>query len=388
MFFDIQELIRKAKKIYEQGDIFVAYIQNANIFPFSINLKNIKESDIKNDYTKVIQSIKKLENSGLPVVYKEFAFKSLGSQRLPIKIEFSDLNEYLKTFQIIDDYDTFITLYNRIIAQYPSLKTLFVKKPFLVLEYCDEWDRILAVVDFLLQNKHPNIYIRELNILNTDTKFVEKQKKIIDLVCSSIQEIEPLSSLNNEAFEKKYHLKYQEPQVRFRILDSDLYIAGLSDISLPLSDFKLLDIECKKIFIIENKITTLSFPPIKNGIVIFGQGYGVSILRNILWLESKEIYYWGDIDTDGFTILSQLKGYYPNAKSFLMDERTIQKYNHLKVEAKIELKQKDLPNLIEEERLIYERLLNDLYGRNFRLEQERIPFWYAQTILGEDKNDC
>lgn len=347
MFFDIQELTRRAKKIYEQGDIFVAYIQNENIFPFSINLKNIKESDIKNDYTKIIQSIKKLENSGLPVAYKEFAFKSFGLQRLPVKIEFSDINEYLKTFKNTDSYDIFIALYNHIVIQYLSLKTLFVKKPFLVLEYSDDWDRILAVADFLLRNNHPNIYIRELNILNVDTKFVEKQKKIIDLVCSSIKEIEPLNSVSDFAFEKKYRLKYQEAQVRFRILDSDLHITGLSDISIPLNDFKLLNIPCQKIFIIENKITTLSFPSIKNGIVIFGQGYGVGILKDILWFDSKEIYYWGDIDTDGYAILSQLRGYYPNAKSFLMDEKTIQKYNHLKVEAKIETKQKNLPNLNE-----------------------------------------
>jgi hypothetical protein len=50
-------------------------------------------------------------------------------------------------------------------------------------------------------------------------------------------------------------------------------------------------------------------------------GYGFDNLAAALWLQQKDIYYWGDIDTHGFAILNQLRGFFPHAVSFLMDQR-------------------------------------------------------------------
>ncbi len=172
----------------------------------------------------------------------------------------------------------------------------------MIIEYKKIWDRLLLVVDYFLNNAYPNLYIRELSMEDVDTKFIENHKKIIDTLLSYIKETTPLNSLANYAFEKKYHLKYPLATIRFRILDRELYIQGLSDLSLTSKEFKSLKIDCKKVFIIENKITFLSFFDIKDSIVIFGGGYGLVALKNCKWLREKELYYWGDIDEDGFAI--------------------------------------------------------------------------------------
>ncbi len=136
-----------------------------------------------------------------------------------------------------------------------------------------------------------------------------------------------------------------------------------------------------RIFIIENKITFLSFFEIEDSIAIFGSGYKVSALKDAKWLQEKEIYYWGDIDLDGFAILSQLRSYFPNAKSFLMNEETIEKFKDLSVEYIPKNVYRELENLILEEKRVYKRLQNDFYGKNFRLEQERLPFSYVRTAV-------
>ncbi|NOR71388.1 MAG: hypothetical protein GQ532_17115, partial [Methylomarinum sp.] len=41
--------------------------------------------------------------------------------------------------------------------------------------------------------------------------------------------------------------------------------------------------------------------------------------------------YWGDLDTHGFAILSRLRHYYPQVKSILMDEKTLEQFAHLSV---------------------------------------------------------
>ena len=375
------EIKEKLIKIYLKGTIFRAYIEKKEIIPIEIKLKKITQKELQENYSKTLKHIEKLKESKFPLVYKEFYFKALGKQILPTTVTFKNLNEYLESIDKLQEYKTFIMIYENIINYYPKLKELFYKKPFLILEYKDIWDKLLLVVDFFINNSHPNVYIRELSIKDIDTKFIENHKKIIDTLLSCIKETTPLNSLSNYAFEKKYHLKYPLATVRFRILDSKLYIHGLSDISATSKEFATLKIECKKVFIVENKITFLSFFDMENSIIIFGGGYGLSALKECKWLQEKELYYWGDIDEDGFAILSQIRGYFPKIRSIFMDEKTIEKFKHLKVKHNVKKSNRILDNLTKDENEVYKKLQNDFYGKNFRLEQERIPFDYIKKFL-------
>ncbi|MCD9016043.1 Wadjet anti-phage system protein JetD domain-containing protein [Parachryseolinea silvisoli] len=48
-------------------------------------------------------------------------------------------------------------------------------------------------------------------------------------------------------------------------------------------------------------------PQIRDTIVIFGGGYALYDLKQIFWLKDITLYYWGDIDVQGFEILSVLR---------------------------------------------------------------------------------
>ena len=140
-----------------------------------------------------------------------------------------------------------------------------------------------------------------------------------------------------------------------------------------LNESKGLNLACKNIFIVENKATVLSFPMMKESIVIFGSGYKVGILKDTKWLKNKEIYYWGDIDIDGFAILSQIRGYFPQIKSIFMDKKTFDKFKDFIVQYK-QLNSKELKNLTYSEQNLYNMI------ENKRLEQEKIPFHYIGRI--------
>ena len=373
---------QKLEKFYTRGDIFKSYIASYDILPISIKLKRVTQKDISQNYTTIQKELKKLKELKLPLVYKEFSFKSIGVQKLPVEVRFENLEEYLSFIGKFDEYEKFKETYQNIVKKYPSLKELFLKKPFWILDYHDKWERILRVVDFMIENQTPDCYIRELSIKDVDTKFIEKHKKLLDNLLSNILQKEPLKSLSDFSFEKKYGFKYPLSQVRLRILDSKYFINGLSDLTLNIKEFEKLDLDIKRVFIIENKVTFLSFFDIKNSIVIFGSGYKISLLKSVEWLKNKDIIYWGDIDEDGFAILSNLRGYFPQIKSIMMDIQTIEKFIHLKVHynKKSATKEK-LSNLTKDEMLVYERLKNDFYAKNFRLEQERIPFEYVKRIV-------
>ncbi len=379
-FFDVTVTEKKLYRYYERGDIFRSYIEKVDIFPLHIPLKKITQKDIQNSFTSILQDIKTLKATNLPLLYKEFHFKSIGKQSLPISVEVENEEAFLKLITKQHEFNDFVNMYIKIISHYPSLKSIILKKPFIVLEYLEIWEKFFKIIDFFLKNTKPNIYLREISLPDIDTKFIEKYKKILDLFLSNIQKVESLNSIGDFAFEKKYQLKYPLPQIRFRILDEALTIEGLKDISISIDAFEKLQIACKKVFIIENKITFLSFFEHKESIVIFGQGYGISALKNSTWLKEKEVYYWGDIDTDGFAILSQIRGYFPQIHSILMDSKTIEQFKNRAVKHSNN-KQVLLKNLTDKEHTIYERLKYDFYGENFRLEQERIPFDFVKKRL-------
>ena len=68
----------------------------------------------------------------------------------------------------------------------------------------------------------------------------------------------------------------------------------------------------------------------------------------------KTLLYWGDIDAQGFEILSQFRGYFPQTKSILMDKQTFEKFfeNDNGTQTNISTKL----NLTEDEQELYEML--------------------------------
>jgi hypothetical protein len=49
------------------------------------------------------------------------------------------------------------------------------------------------------------------------------------------------------------------------------------------------------------------------------EDYAIDRLGSLPWLREKPLYYWGDIDTHGFAILSRLRRHWEHARSLLMD---------------------------------------------------------------------
>jgi len=104
----------------------------------------------------------------------------------------------------------------------------------------------------------------------------------------------------------------------------------------------------------------------------------VNLLVDAQFLVNKDLYYWGDIDTHGFAILSRLRHYYPQVKSLLMNQETLDKFMDLSVYESLEKSEQNaLSHLTDEENSLYQQLQHSL----IRLEQERISFLYLQQAL-------
>jgi hypothetical protein len=252
-----------------------------------------------------------------------------------------------------------------------------------VLEHGDDWDRMLAVVAWFREHPRCGLYLRQLDVLGVDTKFIETRRGVLSELLDVVLPPEALdrSAIGARGFEQRYGLRPKSPLVRLRILDQRHLIHGLSDITIPAEQFATLVPPVDRVFITENETNGLAFPDLHDSMVIFGMGYALDRLQEADWLRNnKTIRYWGDIDTHGFAILDRLRAIFPNARSLLMDRETLMAHRALWVQ-ETERHDGPLRRLTQEEGELFDDLRQDRLGDRVRLEQERIPFGWLQGAL-------
>lgn len=334
------------------------------------------------EFEKEIQQImsqsKEKKGFGYTLEFQQVKTKSLGIQDLPITIFFDTEKDFLKFLGKEKEVELFKMSIETIINSFPELKDWIIKNPIKVINNQAEWENVLKVCQYFKQNPKPNLYIRELPI-KVHTKFIEHNQSIIRELLNIL--ISQHVYCEEKEFEKRFNLKYAEPQIRFKVLDraiAEKYFSGIDDIAVPISQFETLILPIKKVLIVENKTTlytTLTLPNMNDTIAIFGSGYGVYNLKNVYWFANLELLYWGDIDVQGFEILSKFRDYFQHTKSVLMDFVTFDKFfeNDFGIKTNIYT----LLNLTDSEQKLYEILKTN----NWRLEQEKIPYDYVNVFF-------
>jgi hypothetical protein len=375
-----EEIRKKSENIYVE--FLKSVVLEESFFPKVIRSNKSVSSDfseMRNELVKVIKHSKDKKGFGYTITYKQINTRKHGIQSLPEEISFQTETDFLKYLHKEKEVAEFRQNYTFILSKFPQLKEWIIKYPQNVIENHSQWNDLLKVCDYFIETPKPNLYIRELPI-KIHTKFIENNKGIIrELLDIVISEHINLIETN---FEKRFNLKYAEPTVRFRILDtgiSQTYFSGIDDLSIPVSQFEQLNLPLNNVLVVENKTNlhtiALTLPKFAKTIVVFGSGYKVENLKNTNWLNHVELFYWGDLDVQGFEILSQFRGYFPHTKSFLMDKKTFDKFfeNDKGTPSKVT----GNLNLSDEENELYKLLKEN----NWRLEQEKIPFEYVNEFV-------
>ena len=109
-----------------------------------------------------------------------------------------------------------------------------------------------------------------------------------------------------------------------------------------------------------------------------GIGNAVADFRLIPWLHHCHLWYWGDIDVDGLSILSRLRVHFPTVESLLMDMETLGRHRDY-IGQRNEPTQVTSPpvNLTTSERSAFDVCHSEF----LRIEQEQIPSTDVTPIL-------
>lgn len=387
----------KVRRLWESGRLLAAGLKGELLFPVSFSLAHPGSDDLSNRFEDARRWIQDLEAGakfvkgfGYDIVSTEINNRRIGRNSLPTSVILPAEADALRLIGKVREGALFRALSALTLEKLPELGPWVISKPMKLLDHAEKWERLLTVLLWLRKNPRPEIYVRQMDLPGVDTKFIESCQGILtelframtagaETTSGTDAAIAPLGE-GRKSFEARFGFLSKPTLIRFRILDPRMQIQGLSDLTAPLSEVAALSLPVKRVFITENDINGLAFPPLNGSLVLFGLGYGVESLSAIPWLHEVEIHYWGDIDTHGFAILDRLRTAFPECRSILMDRKTLMAHRDFWVEERTPARAA-LVRLTQEESSLYEDLLLHRMQNNLRLEQERIGFDWVENAF-------
>ncbi|WP_414040597.1 Wadjet anti-phage system protein JetD domain-containing protein [Acidithiobacillus sp. M4-SHS-6] len=385
------ELKIQVQKLWDRGVLLASLCEKESdgesLFPLRLTLKGPSSRELSERFQEVRDWIGQLSVATdlYRIEWRSVKHHVLGANEIPAAIWIDKLSDALGLIGKRRAAEQFAALVELTRDKQSELLPWLTKRPLRALELVNDWPRLLEVIGWLLEHPRPAIYLRQLDLPGVHSKLIEGHRGVLAELLDLVM---PENSIDGThtgigGFCRRYGFLDKPSRVRFRMLDANVRLLSREadqDITLTQSAFASLELPISKVFITENEINFLAFPDVSNALVVFGAGYGFDHLKAVPWLHEKKIYYWGDIDTHGFAILNQLRGFLPHVVSLLMDQQTLLAHRALwGSEARPETG--TLTRLTSEESAVYDQLRQNHWGEGIRLEQERIGFDFLRDAL-------
>jgi len=355
-------------------------------FPLRLALKTPTSDDITRRFDAVRAWVAAIAATPhVRLEWQETRHRVQGSQRLPASAWVDRLDDALAWIGKRAEHARFRALHAETAARQPLLLPWLEKRPLRALELDAEWSRLLDVVAWLQARPRPSVYLRQVDLPGIHTKFIESHRgvlaELLDLALPAAA-IDPTHT-GAQQFAARYGFLDKPALLRFRALDPALGVlpgVPCPDLAVDADSFARLRLGVARVFITENETNFLAFPRVAGAIVIFGAGYGWEALARAEWLQRCPIHYWGDIDTNGFAILAQLRGRFAHVESLLMDRATLDAHERF-WGREDSPRAADTTLLTPAERSLYEDLREHRIQPALRLEQEYIGFGWLERHL-------
>ena len=234
----------------------------------------------------------------------------------------------------------------------------------------DDVGRVVGCVGWLVANPDSDLLIRQMPVVGVDTKWLERHRGVVDPLVRAL------------AGRGDLGLRKDPRRFRVRLLDdvnlSGSLGGGLRDFSASAAELDASGLRPGKVVVTENMQSMLALGPLPGVVAVHGGGVDVVELSAVRWIADAQVFYWGDLDTHGFRILSMARQQWPQVESVLMDVATLEAAWSMAVP-----EPKPYRGAIGHLTAAEMAALARLREGDWRLEQERIPWEYAWARLRE-----
>ncbi|MGL5829833.1 MAG: Wadjet anti-phage system protein JetD domain-containing protein [Angustibacter sp.] len=249
----------------------------------------------------------------------------------------------------------------------------------------NDFEVLISAISWLAEHPDASRWtLRQLPIPGMHSKWLDTHGTLLRDVTGRDVRTEVLPRLT------VMHLTYVDPGYLAR--------GGRRHDAWTTDDVHHLAYQPRFVLVVENRDSRLWFPPVKDAVVVEGAGKAAAaLLAQVWWLRAAErVFYWGDVDADGFAILDQFRAALAApafdgtpgkpVTSILMDHIALQRYaafgvSQDKAGRDISPAKKVLAHLTAAETEAYHTVATAGATPFRRIEQELIPLDEAARIL-------
>ena len=379
------DLLARLRRRWAAGEFLTALAQATGWDPVAVPLRAPTAAELAEHFGAAqdwLDRWRKLKPDLVRLQWRAVGGRAIGSNQVPYRAVVETPDRLWALLGVTAEVATYRELLTGTRAAAPALAGWMTTHPTKVLANADHWTRLVDTVLWIDRFGGPDVYLRQVDVPGVDTKFVEQHRGLLaGLLDAQLgpDRIDP--TMPASRFAERYRFRSKPTYVRLRALDGRPPTpAPYRELTLRIDELAATPIDAARILLVENEITYIALPPAAQTVAVLGGGYALSGLRPLRWLAERELLYWGDLDTHGFTILDRLRQIFPHARSLLMDRETLLAHRAHWGREPTPVRA-NLPHLDPAEADLYADLLADTYAPALRLEQERIRFGAAERAL-------
>ena len=383
----------EVRRLWSRGVILAETIHKSGFFPRRIVLKRPTAEDLVDRFGEARSWGTALRAMAhVRVTMRDFKHPILGAQTVAHHVWVESAEEAVALIEKGEQAELFQGIVALTQRQQPVLLPWLCKHPLRALRVAEHWQGILNTVAWLLAHPRPGVYLRQVDVAGTDTRFLEDHRQVLSETFDVALPPHRIAAApaGLAGFAKRYGLRDKPRRIRIRTLDRRHNLLpgdNDQDIALDAKTFSMLTTGLKAVFITINEINFLTMPPLPASAVICVPRCDFDTLAEARWLFGCQVFFWGDIDTGGFAALDALRTRFENAQSLLMERETLLAFRSQWGKEKTPVR-RDLDRLTATEQALYDDLRNNRLGANVRLGQERIGFSWVCNALAKLELDC
>lgn len=362
------DVSQKARRVVDRN--LKSWLFGGAVPPVTVRLGSPSEATVATHRSTVEAWVRAWQRSRLDVSWEERQWPSLGRQLLPVSVTLSGadtiadaagatarwltLQSRCAALRRFDDGPAWLDVLANTFRYWNALAD-------------QDFERLVAVLAWLLQNPDSALLIRQLPIPGVDTKWLGTHRAAVTSLAVPLGVPDHLGLRERELLRAVAIL---DPALRqgfprlFAVSDRELAILGFSP---------------PRVLVVENLQTLEALPDLPGTIAVFGWGGNAPAVAEFPWVrDAPSVTYWGDLDTDGLAILARFRAKRP-CESLLMDTATLNAWRDLALPHPA-TESVDTELLTSDECAVLAMLRRD----GLRLEQERLPMDAAVERLRPD----
>ena len=376
------------KKEWENRRNLKQRLLNQRPFPIEISLKVPTDQQARDNLGHFHAFFKAWTDFAYPelVEWQERQYRQLSEQRVPVKLRIFSLQQLTELLGAEQQLENWLNKISSFLQQsfvhdrhqHRLFQTLIHHLEQIERYSQQEWQWLIQLIEQLKPNMGAGLYLRALPLSAVNTKFLEQNLLLTEVICNVLYDDEIvlagglLAWLDCLDSPKGWlTIKPVCPNVQEKL-------GGLPVFQLSTEVLDQFELPAERIIVVENIQSGLACPNLENSIVVCGGGKNISWM-NAKWLQHKQVFYWGDIDSEGLNILSMVRQKIPHVIALMMDEATVLQFqNHMVDEPDSIFSE---PQYLSADEL---KLFHDLRAQTFknrRLEQERISVDWVHRYL-------